>query len=705
MRVIAVVIILLVAGCAPRPIEVPPERPVGDLPERSLFKDAQQAYADGRYTDALEGFNRFLREVGHGRHADIALFRIGSIFQATNRDEDAISVFGRLTREYPYSQLAPQAHMAILQLLSNKGRYGAVVRMGRHFSATREAAAVEFSLSMVMAKAYFELDQPQQAAVFYYRAWRAAGGDEDADKAWTGLKKSVEPLGTAEIQELIESVSENRAMGFLLYRLGLAFIMAEQYDDALDVLSAFVAQFPDHKDYQDAADMVMSLTERLRFTPFSIGCLLPLSGSYAVFGQRALDGIELAIDHVGAAGGNDLPYRIIIKDTCSDDEAAKHALDELNEAKVGTIIGPMATAETIAHGAQAKGIPIMVFTQREGIAEIGSYVFRNFITPEMQVRTLVEYATGPLGIRRFAILYPKENYGSRYMNLFWDQVIAHDGVVTAIESYDPAGTDFAEPIKKLAGIFYQRPGYLSPSDVFPRRRNTIILPGQNPMEDRLLGDSLERTSGIPLPRETIDRFGHRNTDREDVWHPIVDFDAVFIPDAPKKAGLVIPQLAYYDIRDVFLLGTNLWNSEALLDMSGDYMQHTIVVDGFFVDSQSENVQNFVSEFESAFGRKPGIIEALAYDSTMIVLQTMRQTPTDSRRDLKTAFLQLHDYSGVSGQTRFCADGEAEKRLELLRIRHGKFVQAVDPIEPAVVEDVSEPAPVSESTSTSPLDAP
>ena len=186
---------------------------------------------------------------------------------------------------------------------------------------------------------------------------------------------------------------------------------------------------------------------------------------------------------------------------------------------------------------------------------------------------------------------------------------------------------------------------------------------------------MERISGIPLDRKAIDNLGRHNSDREDQWHPIVEFDAVFIPDAPKKAGLIIPQLAYYDIRDVYLLGTNLWNSETLLEMSGEYMKGTLIADGFFAESQSETVKQFVAAFQHTYGRVPGFIEAVAYDSAMMVFQTMRQTATDSRRDLKQALLQINDFEGVSGRTGFAQNGEAEKTLHMLRINRGRFVQA------------------------------
>jgi ABC-type branched-subunit amino acid transport system substrate-binding protein len=293
----------------------------------------------------------------------------------------------------------------------------------------------------------------------------------------------------------------------------------------------------------------------------------------------------------------------------------------------------------------------------------------------MQARSLASFAVEEMGAKRFAILYPDENYGWRYMNLFWDQVITHGGVVNAVEPYDPDGTDFAEPIKKLAGLFYDIPKDL---DRQSKTRVPIALPDlifQSVPENReLLVDPLERISGIPLERKSIDAIVRRNPGRDDQWHPKVDFDAVFIPDAPKKAGLVIPQLAYYDIRDVHLLGTNLWNSKALLQMSGDYMKDTLITDAFFAQSQSEAVKQFVSDFQNAYDNTPGIIEALAYDSAMMVFKTMRETATDSRRDLKEALLGIDDFEGVSGRTGFAANGEAQKELQMIRIKRGRFVQ-------------------------------
>ena len=673
-RTVILLFMVVYSGCAPKPLPVSVPKPVHVMSDNQAFQDAERAFEKGLYTEALDGYNTFLRDAYHDPFVDDALFKIGRLYRLAGHDDDAIAVFFRLKRELPESVLVSDAMLEILMILFDGGYFESVVTYGRAYVEPTDPTLVRMPFFFIIADAYQAMGAHLDAARFYYQAWNTASG-EDVAVAWTKLKDTAEQLGTDDLQQLISQVTDPRLMGLLLYRLGMAFILDENYDDAKDVLTAFVERFPEHPDFPDASDMIHSLTERARFTPFTAGCVLPLSGSYAIFGQRALNGIELALSQIVEVGGG-IPFSIIVKDSRSDPAVAIKAVDQLDQQKVGAILGPMSAAEAASESAQARGIPILVFTQRDGIPDIGTYVFRNFITPQTQVRSLVSFAVEELGAKRFAVLYPDENYGRRYMNLFWDEVVNYGGVVNGVETYDPEGTDFAKPIKKLGGIFYEVPKDLTVIGI--PRIHTPLLPSikdPNRYDRDVIADPVERISGIPLDRQTIDDLGRHNSDRDDQWHPIVDFDAVFIPDAPKKAGLIIPQLAYYDIRDVYLLGTNLWNATTLLEMSGGYMKGTLIADGFFAESPSETVKQFVAAFQNAFGRVPGIIEAVAYDSAMMVFQTMRQTATDSRRDLKEALLQINDFEGVSGRTGFAPNGEAEKSLYMLRINRGRFVQA------------------------------
>lgn len=685
IRTIILLVIMVSTGCAPKRFPVAIPRPVPDIPVHSGFLNAERAFENGLYTEALDRYNAFLLEAYDDYFVDHALYKVGKIYRLTGRNKEAVAVFARLTREFPRSALVSDAMLDILKIQFDAGELESVITNGLAFIGMPDPHQVTVSRQVpfliLIGDTYAALGAHLDAAISYFRAWNAAS-DPDKPIAWTNFKTTVEQLSADELQQLIAQVRDRQVMGLLLYRLGMAFIMDENYDDALDVLEVFVERFPEHTDYQDATHMIQSLTQRARFTPFTVGCVLPLSGAYAVFGQRALEGIELALsqsaDQVAdqaAKPDNGRSFDLLIKDSRSDPGATAEAIDQLDQQNVGAILGPMPASEAAAASAQAKGIPIIVFTQREEVPDIGPYVLRNFITPQMQVHSLVSFAVHELGVKRFAILYPDEYYGRRYLNLFWDQVLEFEGVVTGAQRYDPKGTDFAEPIKKMAGIFYDVPKDLALT-AKPRINTSPLdlMADSRQSRRQAITDPLERISGIPLDREVIDTFGRRSPARDDQWHPVVDFDAVFIPDAPKKAGLIIPQLAYYDIRDVYLLGTNLWNSATLVKMAGEYMQDTLIADGFFADSQSAVVQNFVTAFQRIYDKPPGIIEAVAYDSAMMLFQTMRQTATDSRRELKAALLQIEPFNGVTGRTVFLPNGEAEKDLHMLQFDRGRFVQ-------------------------------
>ena len=51
-----------------------------------------------------------------------------------------------------------------------------------------------------------------------------------------------------------------------------------------------------------------------------------------------------------------------------------------------------------------------------------------------------------------------------------------------------------------------------------------------------------------------------------VLPPIVDFDALFIPDEHDKIVLIAPQLAFHDVTGVRLLGSSGWVDPELIEI-------------------------------------------------------------------------------------------------------------------------------------------
>lgn len=612
-------LIISLWACEPKRV------PVSEVPDRH-FSKAESLFQKKAYEESLAAFEEYLLQFPDSPLADEALMKMGAIHIALGDDKNAMEIYKRLIDEYPESDYTADAHFQILATLYNQGKYIEVIESATDFLSYAVSGVHILRTHLLLGDTYMAIGIPTDAVYWYAKAFNRLREQEQKDII-VKIKTAVGQLSSEEILFILERIEDKPTAGYLIYQLGVNNAEEEKYDEALKILSAFIEKLPEHKLVQQAERLIAEINEKFAYNRFTIGCLLPLSGPYKIYGQRVLKGIELALNHYSAQNIEPLPIKVIIKDTGSDPVKATQAVMELYEEGVAAIIGPIITAEPAAHASQEKGIPIITLTQKEDIADIGDYVFRNFITPKTQVKELVSYAVKELGLNRFAIIYPDDNYGTTFMNLFWDEVTAHGAKVVGVESYDSMITDFADQIKKLVGRYYS------------------------------------------VPRDLRDY-----TIQPNFKVPIVDFDAIFIPDAPKKAGLIIPQLAYYDVNDIYLLGTNLWHSEVLIEMARRFVQGAMMPDGFFAESASTHVERFVRTFKETFGQKPKFIEAVAYDTAMMLLQLVARPDVRFRSALNKALKKLNKFNGVTPFTSFDDDGNALKELYLLRVEGEQFVE-------------------------------
>jgi branched-chain amino acid transport system substrate-binding protein len=649
------IIILLVGGllflwgCAPRPVVVSAPAPAAVYPGQNTVLEADGLFEARNYEKALDYYRQYLDQYPDGPAAATVLLRIGTVQNALGQYASARDSFNRLLAEFPGNDLAGYAKVGILASYYGEGLYDNAIRLGAMMLEQPLSEGQESRTHEILGDTYLALQSPEDAVYFYTIAYRSAEAPQ-AMLIEDKLKTAINLLNTSEIVALLGHVQDSLPRSYLMYQLGVNLSAESNYDQAAQAFSDFLAAFPAHEYNQQARRMLEELSGRTVYNRTTIGCLLPLSGRYKVYGDRAMKGVEIALARFNQQSIGGEPVQLIVKDSGSDPGMLTVAIEELVQARVAAIIGPLVDAEYAAEIAQKNGIPIVTFTQKENITEIGDWVFRNFMTPEMQVKRIVGYAADILGARNFVILYPEEKYGATFMNLFWDEVIQHGGRIVGVESYDPSQTDFAEPIKKLVGQFYDT----------PRDLKDIVRPPQ---------DSDTTTS----EEQEISR-GDRGRREDEGPEAIVDFDAIFIPDAPAKAGLIVPQLAYYDIEDVYLLGTNLWHSPKMIEMARDYVQGAIMPDGFFPDSQNLQVREFVKLFEDTYVETPGVIEATAYDTAMMLFQICQHPDVQSRTAIKEELLRLRDFPGVTGLTSFDGQREALKELSMLRIEGDGFVE-------------------------------
>jgi ABC-type branched-subunit amino acid transport system substrate-binding protein len=109
-------------------------------------------------------------------------------------------------------------------------------------------------------------------------------------------------------------------------------------------------------------------------------------------------------------------------------------------------------------------------------------------------------------------------------------------------------------------------------------------------------------------------------------------------------------------------------------MAKQFIQGAIMADGFFAGSHSQKVKDFVEKFEETFDEKPGFIEAVAYDTAMILFDLVSRNDIQSRGEIKNEIMNLQNFQGVTGATSFDHSGNAHKKLYLLQIQGDKFIE-------------------------------
>jgi ABC-type branched-subunit amino acid transport system substrate-binding protein len=82
----------------------------------------------------------------------------------------------------------------------------------------------------------------------------------------------------------------------------------------------------------------------------------------------------------------------------------------------------------------------------------------------------------------------------------------------------------------------------------------------------------------------------------------------------------------------------------------------------------------VKAFEETYQEKPEFIEAVVYDSAMILFDVISRPNIRLRSDIRDALLNLEGFPGVTGLTRFDETGDVRRKLHILQIKGNRFVE-------------------------------
>ncbi len=362
-----------------------------------------------------------------------------------------------------------------------------------------------------------------------------------------------------------------------------------------------------------------------------IGALLPLTGKQAALGNRVLDGLIAGLGLFN--GKRAAPVALQIENYGSDPASAGRSVAKLaGEPRVMAIIGPpeFEAAREAAKAAQSAQVPLLALSPVAAPEGSRDYVFSDQRSDEREARTLASYAVKNLGLTRLVVFYPENAYGTTMMNAFRAEAQRLGGKVRRVQSYNPDQTDFSTEIRKLAALKAPRPAAKK-----------------------------KGAEAVKAPA------------------PVLDFDALYLPDAFRRVRMILPQLAFHDVRGVQLLGTSQWYVPDGIRKEMDYFEGAVLTAPFFAESGKRMVADFTDTLFGATGREPDYREALAYDTARMILEALRDRSVTNRSSLRDRLQRIEAFEGVTGWVSVTKTGEMQRSSFILKVE-GKQIVDVTP---------------------------
>lgn len=643
----AVGVAFFLFGCQARP---PVERPDAPYPPSDIFLSAERNFRVGDFQEALNGFEQYLAQKPTGPETAIALHHLAVCYRIKERYHEAEGLLEKLMEEHPDYPALSGALIERARIFYDLGDYEKTA--SSLMAWIRDFPNDPYNPEAFHLMASLEEVQGHLSEAFFWNLkgvqWIDAGFSSTIERF--DLESRLSSLITLAPPDALEKMALYAAQtpyAPVIYdRLASTYLEMNLLSHAKRVARELMESTEDEVWYYRGMALLEMIEQAFSGEKFVVGCLLPLSGPFALYGQEVLNGIELALDPFGDSEHAAM-IELVIEDTGGTAKGAFAAIERLILRKgLFVIVGPLASkaAVTAAKRANEEQVPIITLTQKDGIVMEGDFVYRSFLTPSMEVKALADHAIFEMGFRNFAILYPNNSYGQVLMDLFWERVDAWGGRITAVESYSPKETDFALQIRKLVGLHHPRP--------------------------KAIRDMM-RAVRAKRAEEIIDLRG------EEEPFPIVDFDAVFIPDNVQHIALIAPHFPFYSVFDIRLLGTSLWQSEELIELSGEYVQGAVFPTGFYPLLEEEKVRLFVKKYTDVFEETPGVLAATGYDTVSFIKNLVIERAIRTSQELQEWLSQAAPYEGITGSFSFDASGEVEKNPLLLMVT-GKSLKPIPP---------------------------
>ncbi len=620
---------------SPRANKVEPEA-------KASFLQAEKYFFARDYDKALPLYQNIKNKFPKGKAGQLASYRVGSIYYYQQDYTSSAKEFSGFLLKFPQSEIAFDVtyNWAAAEFQrDNPEKANEVLsrlKLSDVYAQGPKRAEIVFELAAQVSRA---LNNPSGAILAYLAELQLPLQESQRVKLDESISKSINSIqSTSELKQLLNQVKEERFRSKINNRLAVLGLQTNEVPPVASNPSINYKSEPIAPPTINQGLVGSSVGERN-----TIGVVLPLSGKLASYGRKALDAILLAAKSYFPNLDDGL--QVVVEDSHSNPIIAANAVEKLvNENKAMAIIGPLSWKESVyaADKAQELGVLNISLSSKEGISERGAYIFQNAMTPKIQLDSLVSHCINNLKMSRFALLVPNNNFGKEYSTHFWNAVEKLGGKVVAYDTYNPEEKDFQKNIQELVGL--------------------------NPKHRRM-----EMAKLIEYQKAQKEKTGREPKVK---LQPIIDFEALFIPDSPKTVAQIAASLAYLDVKGVTLLGTTEWNSDQLFQRGGRYVEGSLFPGGLNLASQNPTQMTFIKNYNAAFGTNPDLLASQAYEAMSVAVSALKLSNSADRNEMVNFLTQQNGFSSPLGsQISFDTNRVAKRTVPIFKLNsNGAIVQ-------------------------------
>jgi hypothetical protein len=621
---IAWTVLLVAAGCVP-------QQPGGLLtPEqqktRALLEKADTAWQNERYQQAEELYRSLLEASGLTRQERILIRKRAAASAVENghfqRAEDWLENWRNLE---PAADRTWEWQALWLETLQGRGQTERLLHYAQELIVRKDRAfGLKLKTASFLCPVLFEAHRFRDLLTIQQTFYEQIGENNQRSRIIQSLNAC---LHNQDLQALTDALQQCREKPHTAFPCLLLHWHAVKKRFEQGELGRFQARQRFNSLFQEADPALQAAFSRdlqaLDLEPLASGpglhiaILVPLTGAYAEIGWDILTGADVA-QWQQVQNGTEL--RVSIINTAQ--AAWKEELSSLPE-DCFLVGGPLREAvwEKIHAGGLHTQRNFFAFRSHLGPGREGLDGYRFFPSRSDQVRGLLQFLTRQMGVYQYGILYPKSDYGRKMSQVFFQEVQACGGEITALQGYSSsAQSDYRS----------------------------------------LLAEFLR----VPQAQARADA----EQDCSAAFRPTPDFRAVFLPDGFSAARRIIPEFFFFDEYRLMFLGPTLW-SQQIQSVSGldpSYYKLALIPGAWWSENPSPAARRLEQGLSVSAQGEPNFWIALGYDLVRF-FSRLSADLSQTQGTLQSALDTFSDFSWSMAPLEWDATGKAHQDMHVFQL--------------------------------------